>query len=74
MAWKRIKEAMALLLIGDGIIALLEPKRHTRLWSGGNAAYRSMMRPLKRNPIAAQALGLAMVGVGFWLASRQKAS
>jgi hypothetical protein len=73
MQWKRIKEALALLLIGDGIIALFETKRHTRLWTGGSGAYREMMRPLKRSPILAQAVGLGLIGVGLWLASRQKA-
>ena len=73
MAWKRIKEVMALLLIGDGIISLLEPRRHTKLWVAGPKPHRLMMRQLGRKPVAAQAVGLALIGAGLWLASRQKA-
>jgi hypothetical protein len=73
MAWKRIKEAIALLLIGDGIISILEPRRHTKLWVAGPGLYHRAMSPLKRRPIAAQAVGLALIGVGLWLAQRQKA-
>lgn len=73
MTWKRIKEALALLLIGDGVIAMLEPRRHTRLWSGSPGTYRKMMRPFERKPLIAQAVGVALIGFGFWIASRQKA-
>lgn len=73
MAWKRIKETMALLLIGDGIISVLEPRRHTRLWSRGPRMYANAMRPLERKPLLAQAAGLILIGAGLWLANRQKA-
>jgi hypothetical protein len=73
MAWKRIKEVLAVLLIGDGLISVLEPRRHTKLWVSGPKPYRSAMRPLDRKPILAQGVGVALIGFGFWLASRQKA-
>jgi hypothetical protein len=73
MAWKRIKEVLAILLIGDGIISFLQPRRHTRLWSAGPSPYRQMMRPLRRKPVLAQAVGVALVGAGLWLVTRQKA-
>ena len=74
MAWKRIKEALAVLLIGDGLIGVLEPRRHTALWSAGpRRPYRDAMRKLERNSMLARAAGVGLIGVGFWLVSRQKA-
>jgi len=51
----------------------LEPRRHTKLWAGGSGAYGKAMEPLERKPVLAQLVGLGLIGVGFWLASRQKA-
>lgn len=73
MAWKRIKEVMALLLIGDGIISILEPRRHTKLWARGPVPYRRAMKPLVKDPVVAQLVGVGLIGLGVWLASRQKA-
>lgn len=73
MAWKRIKEALAVLLIGDGIISVLEPRRHTKLWTGGPRGYRRAMHGIQDRPLIMQAMGLALIGAGLWLASRQKA-
>lgn len=73
MAWKRIKEVLALILIGDGLISVLEPRRHTELWTSGPRPYRRAMRRLGRRPGTAQAIGVALIGVGLWLAARQRA-
>jgi hypothetical protein len=72
MGWKRIKEVMAVLLIGDGVISILEPKRHSKLWAKGPVVYRKAMKPFTRDPVVVQLVGLGLVGVGFWLASRQR--
>lgn len=72
MAWKRIKEALALILIGDGLISLFEPRRHTQLWTGGPRPYRQAMRRIERKPALAQTIGVALIGIGFLLATRQR--
>lgn len=35
MAAKRLREIIAIILIGDGVVGLLDPKRHVGLWRRG---------------------------------------
>ncbi len=70
----RLQEALAIFLIGDGLVAMVEPRRHTRLWMGGPAPYRQLMETLERQPRLAQIVGAAQVVLGLWWASRQRPS
>ncbi|MEX0804476.1 MAG: hypothetical protein WD688_14360 [Candidatus Binatia bacterium] len=71
---QRLAESLAILLIGDGIVGLLQPRRHVVLWESGPSMWRKAMRPFVRRPGLTQLLGLAAIGFGLWLASRQEAN
>jgi hypothetical protein len=70
---KRLKEILGIVLIGDGLVGLLQSRRHTSLWRGGPKPYRHMMDELVSRPILSKSVGAALVGIGFWLVSKQRA-
>jgi hypothetical protein len=69
---KRLKEILGIILIGDGLVGLLQSRRHTLLWREGPKPYRHMMDELASRPILSKTLGAMLVGVGFWLVSKQQ--
>ncbi|PAX09059.1 hypothetical protein [Sphingomonas lenta] len=71
-AAKLATEAFAIGLVGDGIVTLLQPRRHAALWRFGPTAWRDSMKVLERRPMLTAALGAAEAGAGLWLASRQR--
>jgi ABC-type Zn uptake system ZnuABC Zn-binding protein ZnuA len=40
---KRLKEFLAIVLIGDGAVGFLDPQRHSQLWCNGSETYRQLM-------------------------------
>jgi hypothetical protein len=40
---RRIAELAAMVVIGDGVIALVAPRRHSLLWRFGPEGYRRLM-------------------------------
>lgn len=72
MTTEHIKELVAMLMIGDGVIALAQPRRHALLWRFGPASYRDAMEAFVRRPGLTRLLGGVQAGLGLWLASRQQ--
>ena len=71
MIKERTLETITLLMIGDGVAAALEPRRHVRLWEAGPRPWRCAMQPFAASPTLTRCLGLAEVALGLWLARRQ---
>ena len=69
---RRIYELLAMLMIGDGLVAALEPRRHARLWLGGPSAWRRVMWSFVERPRLTRCVGVAQLGFGLWLARQQK--
>jgi len=67
----RMKECLAMLMIGDGVLAIVEPRRHLRVWEGGPSRWRQLVGPLANRPNLTRGLGVAGVALGVWLAYRQ---
>jgi hypothetical protein len=70
---ERFKELIGMIMIGDGVLAFLEPERHAQLWQAGPPAWEQMMEPFVRRPELGRWLGAAGILCGIWLASRQRA-
>lgn len=68
---KRVMETVAMLLVGDGVIALVAPRRHSYLWEFGPEGYRRAMEAFAQRPGLTRLLAAAEVGLGLWLALRQ---
>lgn len=71
MIAQRLKELLAILIIGDGVLALVAPRRHPRLWKFGPQGYQQLMQAFSERPIMKRFSGVGQIGLGLWLASRQ---
>ena len=70
--WKRrLIEAFAIVTLGDGLIELLVPREHSRLWVVGPESTRRVAMWFVEEPDRMRVLGAAQVLLGVWLAFRQ---
>lgn len=68
---RRIKELVAIAVIGDGVVGLLAPRRHSLLWKFGPEGYQEALRWFAEHPGVVRLLAAAELGGGIWLALRQ---
>ena len=68
---RRMKESLAILTIGDGMIELVSPREHSLLWEFGPDRVRGVARFFAENPNLMRLLGAIQVAFGLWLALRQ---
>jgi hypothetical protein len=66
-----IAQLVAMLMIGDGVIALAAPRRHSLLWKFGTEGYRRTMETFAEYPTLTRLLATTEVGLGLRLALRQ---
>lgn len=66
------KESLAMLMVGDALVTLLDPERHCRLWMKGPEGWRRFIQTFVEHPGLTRGLALAELGVGVWLAEKQK--
>ncbi len=69
---KRLKELLGMMMIGDGMLSLLDPKRHCLLWEIGPPPCREFIDEFVQHPGLTRLLGAVELGLGVWLASRQE--
>ena len=69
---KRWRHFAAMALIGDGVMAVIQPERDAEAWEIGPRAWRQLMRRLQRNPGLTRAVGAAQVLGGIWWALYQE--
>jgi hypothetical protein len=65
-------ELLAILMIGDGVLALTQPRRHMQLWSAGPEPWRNLVSFFEKRPVLTRATGAASIALGLWLASSLK--
>lgn len=63
---RRVLWVVALILIGDGVVAAVMPRRHMLRWSTGPDWYQRAMQPLVDHPAATRAVGLGEAGLAMW--------
>ena len=68
---RRIKETVAIVTIGDGLIELISPREHSLLWEVGPEGVRKLARLSAENPNYMRLIGAAQIAFGLWLALRQ---
>lgn len=71
MLSQRLKEVLAIMLVGDGLIAAIAPRRLSRLWQFGPRPYRNFMERFIQRPGMTRMLSMSQVAAGLWLALRQ---
>jgi hypothetical protein len=67
MKWTQIKYLTAMMMIGDGVVAMLRPHRDAMTWNVGPEAWRALMRYFSDHPETLRAIGAAEVALGFAL-------
>ncbi len=68
---RRLLEAAGLFLIGDGLIGLVRPRRHSWLWHFGPQLTRAITEELAANPKIARCVYAAELAVGLALSTSQ---
>lgn len=68
---RRAKHFMAMVLIGDGVMALVNPRKDARAWEKGPKVWCLLMQALSTRPGLTRALGAAQIVGGVWWALRQ---
>jgi hypothetical protein len=71
MTSAHLKELLALLLIGEGVVGMLYPERYTRVWAGGPGPWNKFIQWWAERPRTLRVLWAAQTGAGLWLAARQ---
>ena len=46
----RVKELLAIAMVGEGVLALMYPRRHALLWKVGPRSWREMAEEFARRP------------------------
>lgn len=68
---RRSFETVAMLMIGDGLLAMIWPRGHVSIWRNGPPAWRRMFDVFAERPALTAAVGAAETVVGLWLARSQ---
>ena len=69
---KRWKHFAAMVLIGDGVMALVHPQHDTDAWNAGPHWWCRLMRSLHDRPALTRAIGIAQIAGGIcWALSQQ---
>ncbi len=68
---RRVVQAGALLLIGDGIMGLIKPRWHSLLWHFGPEIARAATEELADHPTTARCVYAAEAALGLLIATRQ---
>ncbi len=64
----RWKHFTAMALIGDGVMAVVRPRRDVSLWAAGPVPWRKLMKTLDRHPLLTRFLGGAEAAAAiFWV-------
>ena len=71
---KRMKHFAAMILIGDGVMALVHPQRDAKAWKKGPKVWRELMEALAGRPVLTRAIGVAqIVGGVAWALHQEEA-
>lgn len=71
---KQLLDIFAMLLIGDGLLSVLRPRRHCLLWEVGPRSCRRAIDEFVEHPTLARGAGALEIGLGVLLAMHQEDS
>lgn len=70
--WRgRTAEMAATFMIGDGLLGVLQPKRHVGLWEKDALGAERMVAPFRGHPGRRRLYGLIQIAAGLALAAAQ---
>jgi hypothetical protein len=68
----RAKHFAAMVMIGDGMMAVINPERDATAWKKGPKVWRNFMHGLSKRPGLTRAIGMAQIAGGIWWALKQE--
>jgi hypothetical protein len=68
----RAKHFAAMVMIGDGVMALIDPERDAKAWKKGPKVWRNLMHGLSKKPGLTRAIGVAQIAGGIYWALKQE--
>ncbi|MDR6787222.1 hypothetical protein J2Y58_000563 [Sphingomonas sp. BE138] len=68
----RVAEMAAIFMIGDGLLGLVQTRRHTDLWKDRALGAERTVRPFVGRPGRRRAYALLQIAAGLALAARQR--
>jgi uncharacterized protein YjeT (DUF2065 family) len=69
---RRWSHFTAMVLIGDGIMAIVRPHRDAQAWNLGPKSWRGLMRYMVDHPTLTRCVGIAQVVAGVMWATREE--
>ncbi len=68
----RWKHFAAMALIGDGVMAIVRPRRDAQAWTKGPAPWRKLMQELHHRPTLTRLIGVVqVVGAVCWVVTHE---
>ncbi len=68
----RMKHITAMVLVGDGLLAMMAPQREARAWRMGPEPFRTLLSFMAKRPELTRWVGAAEVAVGIWWVLREE--
>jgi len=68
----RAAEMAAIFMVGDGLIGLLQPRRHVDLWKNDALGTERLVAPFVDHPTRRRLYALVQITAGLALAARQR--
>ncbi len=68
----RAAEMAAIFMVGDGLIGLLQPRRHVDLWKDDALGTEKLVQPFVDRPGRRRLYAVVQIAAGLALAARQK--
>ncbi len=69
---KRWQHFSAMVLIGDGMMAVIHPEKDAMAWKRGPRPWQELMQKLHERPGLTRVIGVAQIAGGIWWALRQE--
>jgi hypothetical protein len=69
---KQLLDIFAMLLIGDGLLSAINPRRHCLLWEVGPEPCRKLIDEFAEHPQLTRGAGALELLLGLWLASHEE--
>jgi hypothetical protein len=69
---KRWRHFAAMVLIGDGVMAIAHPQRDADAWTAGPRPWQNLMHTLRERPALTRAIGAVQIAAGIWWALHQE--
>ncbi|WP_230630012.1 hypothetical protein [Sphingomonas sp. Leaf37] len=68
----RIAEMAAIFMVGDGLVGLVQPRRHVDLWKDDALGAEKAVAPFVDRPGRRRLYAAAQITAGLWLAGIQR--